>query len=187
MIFLICGKQGSGKSTLAKNLVEKLNNAVLMKFADPIYDMHEAIYDVLAKYNIFKGPEIDGQLLQVLGTEWGRRKDPHFWVKVAQQRVKNIYQETANLTTIPLHIVIDDCRFENELNAFDSLMPTMKILLHAEEPARKLRAAKWRENVNHESEIGLDHISLEQYDLVLKTDYETKEDTLQAVLRKISV
>lgn len=192
MIILICGKQGSGKSSLASGLDKALNNSFVMKFADPLYQMHDAIYKVLEDYGILRpmgqGPYIDGPLLQVLGTEWGRKnKGKDFWVEIMQKRVINFFNETQRLTGSRAHIIIDDCRFVNELNAFDSLFPTLKVKLVASEETRKKRAAKWRDNTEHPSETGLDYVADEAFDLIINTETGTKEKTLELVLRKLAV
>lgn len=188
MIILICGKQGSGKSSLASGLDKALNNSLIMKFADPLYQMHDKIYEVLKNYN-YPVPSgyIDGTLLQDIGQHFRKTKDKEFFVKIAQNRVVALTQETVKITPNRLNIIIDDCRFANELRAFDSLYPVLKIKLIASEETRKKRAAKWRDNTEHPSETGLDYVDNESFDLIINTETGTKEKTLELVLRKLEV
>lgn len=176
MIIIISGKQGSGKTTLAKGVLFNTSQCHLLKFADPLYEMHETIRIVAKAYDIpFEKKE--GKLLQFLGTEWGRSKDENIWVNVMRKRIEKRLNDFPEAT-----MIIDDCRFENEFYAFPS---AIKIRLEASEEKRKQRAEGWRENVNHPSEIGLDNIPKEQWDLIINTDLATKEQTLNEVLNYI--
>ncbi len=178
IIILITGAQGSGKSTLAQNLLNTLqqkHSVEIMKFAAVLYEMHHAIRGILGRYNsdlavsgeTFIG--IDGPLLQVLGTEWGRKtRGEDFWVNIMKQRVAKINHD---------YLIIDDVRFENELTAFDGTHRVFKIRLAAPEAVRKERAQKWRENTTHLSETGLDHIPNSDFSLTLNTVSYTATDT----------
>jgi len=169
---LICGPQGAGKTTLARNLLVGVSNSHHLKFAAVLYELHGLIINHLNKLKInidkhgkpFEG--IDGPLLQVLGSEWARKtRGEDYWVKVMQQRVSDLKKQYPATR----FVFIDDCRFENELFAFDAAS-TFKIKLVASEEVRKARAEKWRENTSHASEIGLDHIPNEEYNLVLDAE-----------------
>ena len=156
MIILISGRQGSGKTTLASILEVGLKNygheVKRISFAGPIYKMHHAVRDALAeldpdnslKYDYSKK---DGNLLQLLGTEWGRNIDNEIWVK--------LLISTINKNPNAIYI-IDDCRFKNELssikNSFDKVMA---VRLECDREIRKKRVSMWRENENHPSEIDL--------------------------------
>lgn len=179
MIILISGKQGSGKTSLAKGLVESLNNAYHLKFADPFYEMHEALRAVANKYNIpFEQKE--GKLLQYLGTEWGRvTKGHNVWVDALKSKVNKIYEQDQMNPTI----IIDDARFENEFDAFPD---ALSIRLSAGAAARKLRADGWRDTEDHPSEIGLDdYVTQGKFKLNLDTEEMSKDQTLSFVLSKI--
>ena len=169
-ILLISGKMGSGKTTLAERLGNYMHSVFNwgykhVKFASPIYEMHAMCRGVLKHYDIPVSEEKDGNLLQLLGTEWGRKHlGEDVWVQCAQntcsQWFKKFEKRKNNL------IIIDDCRFENELAAFPE---AFKVRLECDRDIRKERATMWRENENHPSEIGLDNRE-SRFDLILNTD-----------------
>jgi len=155
LVVLLSAKQGAGKTSTANALVEKLKQTNLdirvLKFADPLYEMEGVVRAILRRYGEdHLAPAIpDGALLQVLGTEWGRKtRDPDLWVKIAKRRVtdrKAIY-------------IFDDARFINEIESFDSHpFSPLKIRIECPEYLRKQRAHKWREATDHPSEISLDN------------------------------
>ena len=176
-IILITGKQGSGKSTLSKNLTKTMsytNKVFNMKFADPLYKMHDAALEVARAYGI--PTEIkEGVLLQLLGTEWGRKvKGENVWVDSMKSRIEMNTRNSQNSI-----VIIDDCRFENEFNAFPD---AFRIRLTAPESARSTRAESWRPNTQHPSETGLDHIMDSEFDAVINTAEVNEENTLKIVL-----
>ena len=178
-IILISGKQGSGKTSLAKGLIQNIPNSYHLKFADPLYEMHESLRAVANKYNI-QFDQKEGKLLQYLGTEWGRiTKGHNVWVDAMTSRVAKIYADCEKIPTI----IIDDARFENEFDAFPD---AFSIRLRASSAARKIRADGWRDTENHPSEVGLDdYVTQGKFKLNINTEEMTKEQTLQFVLSKI--
>lgn len=171
MIILLSGKQGSGKSTLAEGLLNRLPGITkVMKFADPLYAMHDACLPILKEYGIRDKAMIkDGDLLQILGTEYGRRKiREDLWVEILRQRVN---------TSLADNIIIDDARFINEVNMFPD---ALKVRLECPVDARKPRVSYWREDQSHPSETGLD--SYKGWDVVVFTDVIPKHITLNIVL-----
>lgn len=153
-IILISGKQGSGKSTASRHLRKWAMQHKLIpseiKFADPLYALHAACLPVLKSFGLRpEDMEKDGELLQVLGTEYGRnRLGNDVWVNVARRCVdKWLAIDTNNIC------IIDDMRFENEFDAFPD---AVRIRLEASEEMRKQRCSYWREDTKHQSEIGLD-------------------------------
>lgn len=167
-IIMITGKQGSGKSTLASGLLKKLlftgYSVECLKYASPLYKMHDAVRSILVEY---VGPSgdmvgIDGPLLQVLGTEWGRKtRGVDFWVNILKARVASLQCD---------YLIIDDVRFENELFAFDDTEHSVyKIRLTAPEDVRRARAEKWRENTQHASEVGLDGVDDKEFFIKFST------------------
>lgn len=174
-IILISGKQGSGKSTLAAGLHRELGCAKV-KFADPLYAMQGVLRQVAHKWGI-PFAEKEGRLLQLLGTEWGREtKGQDVWVNAAKHAVLKDYVGEV--------VVIDDCRFENELRAFDGLpkVVTWKVRLKATEAIRANRADGWREDTAHASEIGLDHLPDSAFHQVFDTTTSPPTEVLESVL-----
>lgn len=115
MIIALCGLAGCGKNAVA-TILRRNHGFGVLAFADPIYDAVAAITgmhrreleDRAIKEQVLpwlgKSPR---ELLQTLGTEWGRntvRDD--IWIQRAMQAAKR-YDRVA----------ICDCRFANEAQA----------------------------------------------------------------------
>lgn len=120
MIIAFSGPMGSGKSTAIEKLKKCTGAVELVKFAGPLYDIQEYIYERVQ--SVYKRPESfikDRKLLQWIGTEWGRETiSDTVWVdlwkaKIDSLREKNAY--THNYT-----IVCDDLRFDNEAEVVHS-------------------------------------------------------------------
>lgn len=171
-IILISGKQGSGKTTLSDAIRKDMNrigfsSCQILKFADPLYVLHEYL---LNKMETFTGkPRVkkDGPLLQILGTEWGRSTfGPNVWCDILKKKIESISKNTL--------VIIDDCRFENEFEAFPE---ALRVRLTCSETTRKLRTESWRDKTNHPSETGLDYYEeINYFDLVLNTDTDSSID-----------
>lgn len=143
--------------------------AAELAFADPLYEMQNAVCAVLREYG-FETKRKYGSLLQFLGTEFGRTEfGPDIWVNIAKHRMERLERNCFNYHGQRGVFIISDCRFENELNAFPG---AIKVRLECAEEIRKSRilttpGQNWCENTNHPSETGLDHI----------TDWSGKFDT----------
>jgi len=160
-VIIVSGKQGSGKTTLIHNLVKALHNtlkgfrAVPINFADPLYEMHDFCRGTLKDAGISPPyPDTkDGNLLQMLGTEWGRNRIyPDVWVDVLKGRMAKKL-EMAKGDGLQYIFLIGDCRFMNELTAFPN---AFKVRLECDREVRKSRVSMWRSTEDHPSEIGLD-------------------------------
>lgn len=175
-IVLISGKQGSGKSTLARALVAMCwrarLEASLHRFAGALYTLHDVVLPTAKRLGlpIVEGA-IDGTLLQVLGTEWGRISfGDDVWVKALEHEIGVI---SAGDLLDPDVVVVDDCRFPNELWLCPGVERVL-VRLEANEGIRALRAQKWRENVDHPSECALD--DYDGWDLSLCTNSMSVEE-----------
>jgi hypothetical protein len=109
------GKMGVGKSTAIQCLrheLEGTNTQVrLVKFAQPLYDIQEFVYERIASVHRRSTDFTkDRKLLQWLGTDWGRDTiSSTLWVDLwkAEVNVLNkLYPDDI--------IVCDDVRFDNE-------------------------------------------------------------------------
>ena len=177
-IILISGKQGSGKSTLSSGLFCTLSGVgvrvAVLKYASPLYEMQEAIRRVATKYEI-PFDKKEGRLLQWLGTEWGREiKGYDTWVNAAKV---SAWQSDRDW------IVFDDCRFENEFDAFPD---AYTIRLACSRDLRKYRAEGWRDSEDHPSETGLDsYEAAGKFHLYLSTGSMPAEKVIEYSTQKI--
>lgn len=187
-IILLSGRQGSGKTTVGAGLVERFKRigcySYQMKFAEPLYAMHNAVRQILQVAGCDNMPAelIDGPLLQLLGTEWGRKtRGENFWADIAKGRVeKQLWLSDRPATKKPPFIVFDDCRFPNEISVFDGF-PRFTVRLEAPEGIRKLRAEKWREATTHPSEISLDN--RKDWDMVIDTSDTNAERNVDIIFQ----
>ncbi len=179
-IILVSGPQGSGKSTISRELVQSLEKkkdweAIELQFASAIYQMHNAIREYMRGLG-FKTPDKMGDLLQYLGTDFGRKNfGDDVWVQCVRSVIRNIMTTRDQLQTHAeaqgikenLAIVISDCRFRNEFDAFPE---ALRVRLEAPEMIRKARTDSWRDNTAHASEVDLDVYAKERmFDLHLDT------------------
>ena len=115
MIIALCGFAGCGKNAVA-TILRRNHGFGVLAFADPIYDAVAAITgmhrreleDRAIKERVIpwlgKSPR---ELLQTLGTEWGRQTvRDDIWIQRAMQAARS-YERVA----------ICDCRFANEAQA----------------------------------------------------------------------
>lgn len=184
-LILLSGKQGSGKTTLQEALRLAWNSrsessAVPVNFADIIYEMHNEVRVVAKNYGIPIVQPKDGVLLQLLGTEWGRKTlGPDVWVNALRNQLERL--EYALGKHCPNFVaIVGDCRFENEFDAFPD---ALRVRLRASKDVRKLRCSMWRPNDEHPSEVGLDAYDNEgRFDLVLDTSYGGIETCVNQIL-----
>lgn len=121
-IIALVGNAGAGKSTVAEYLME-VHHYKLVKFAGPLKTMLRAIG--------LDDEEIEGERKEVpcdllcgrtprhamvtLGTEWGRDQiGVNFWSGLWQE-------EAAAYINGGMNVVVDDCRFPNELAAVQKM------------------------------------------------------------------
>ena len=109
----------TGPAGCGKNLVASMvPDAVVIQLADPIYAALSAILgipDTVLRQRATKEKPIDWlgksprQLLQTLGTDWGRTLvDEDIWLRIARRRIAELAESGAAA------VVIADVRFDNE-------------------------------------------------------------------------
>lgn len=179
-IILISGAQGSGKTSTQNEIIRRLSgkrSCQVINFADVIYEMHDRTLDVLHKFIPRRELVKDGPLLQLLGTEWGRKTiDENIWVRIAQEKYRQIQLEDCV-------VIVGDCRFENEFDAFPE---ALRIRLECPEKVRKERCSMWRENTKHPSEISLDEYARQgKFDLYIDTSKVTCENATTLIMAQI--
>ncbi len=181
---LISGKQGSGKTTTAKLVSDLLEDTgfgvVNAKFADTLYKMHDACLRILKARGITV-PEKSGTLLQLLGTEYGRKvHGEDVWVNCALGAYEELVADAPKDGSFYNDIVyvIDDARFKNELAAFNFGFAAR---LECAKDVRKARCPAWRDNDTHQSETDLDD-SLDKFDVVINTALVRPEDAAEAIV-----
>jgi hypothetical protein len=172
-IVLISGKQGGGKTTTANAVIAeakrlKYSKAFQLNFAEPLYVLHDFILNKMeSAFGVPKTTNKDGVLLQVLGTEWGRKvHGENIWCQIMKNRIDaEVLRHTNDGSR--LLFVIADCRFENEFNFFHE---SLRVRLQCSAEERKVRTNSWRENVTHPSETNLDDYDLlQKFDLYIDT------------------
>lgn len=171
-VIQISGKMGSGKSTLADNLLELFDahylevrqRAIKVRYADVLYRMHDAVLPIAKSYGLVpEDTTKDKHLLQVLGTEWGRKfLGEDVWVKALREQVRLLEFSDYEV------FIVEDCRFPNELLAYPREQQLV-VRLHCSRDVRKARADHWRENEDHPSETALDGLYDGQFNLFYDT------------------
>lgn len=114
-IIALTGAKGVGKTTIAKAIESKeWNERVILSFADPLRSMLARILPMSYMTDTVKkeqpiewlGNKSPRQLLQTLGTAWGRGMvSETIWIDAMHRMIKDQPSEV---------VIIDDCRFENE-------------------------------------------------------------------------
>lgn len=177
-IILISGKQGSGKTTTSTAISAEARKRGYdfisqLKFATPLYILHDYLLNKMEGLTGIKRVEKDGDLLQILGTDWGRNKfGSDVWVNIVKREIHNRYGARIGGKSL---VIIDDCRFPNEFYAFED---ALRVRLEAREFVRRDRTNSWRGNTNHPSEIALDDISHDGlFDLYISTEGSASPET----------
>lgn len=168
----IAGLAGAGKNTVAA----MIPGAFVVQLADPLYAMISAMLgtpEPLLRRREFKEADVPWlgrsprQLLQTLGTEWGRRQvADDIWIRLLDRRIKVLEQQ--GVTTI----AVADVRFDNEA---DYLRRIGGEVWH-------VRRASVEANDGHASEAGVTPMP---HDVCIDND-GTLDDLRRAVLAAFS-
>lgn len=174
------GGLGCGKSTAIKEIQNwaKGRRVVLVKFAQPLYDMQEFIYDRIAA--VHKRPDgfvKDRKLLQWIGTDWGREKNVNLWVELWKAEVK------AYLSLPDTIVVCDDVRFDNEA---ETVRAMGGIVIKLQRDTAAQHAVGGVGIKGHASESGIDP-QLVEYILENNGSLEEFEDSLSFLFEKLDI
>jgi len=124
-----CGYMGSGKSFCADYLVKNFGYTKV-KFATPLKDMLRALGlterelegDLKDKPCAFLNGATPRWAMQTLGTEWGRTLiHENLWGDLWQSEVERLLKDQTR-------VVVDDCRFLNEVERIKSLGGTLVLI-----------------------------------------------------------
>ncbi len=150
------GLMRSGKDTSAAYLMNTHGGGVNLKFADPLYEMETAIYQI-AGLEIPEEKERRRYLLQILGTDWGRNTvSQNIWVDIMERRVKSYLDST--------NVFCTDMRFPNEIDVLKNLGFTLVNIQRPDEA----RIAAGASHQTHASETALNGFT--GYDFVIQND-----------------
>ena len=154
-ILLIAGAAKSGKDLVAEYIQDNLEahnkRTLILHFADYLKSLATQLY----AWDGLKD-EHGRTLLQWLGTDVIRARNPNFWVETVARLIDVLNPDYD-------YFIISDCRFENEVNYWkDTGIETRSIKIIRENYTNNLTEAQ----KNHPSEHALDnHV----FDYVLHT------------------
>jgi hypothetical protein len=146
-------KMGVGKDEACSYLQKKYGGHII-SFAQPLYSI-QTYAQKICGFPIEK----DRKLLQFIGTEWARKKDPDVWIRLALQNMpKNE------------NIFLSDLRFPNEL---EYLKKEGWVCIKIKRSLQHNR--KGTGSISHESETLLDNILDSEWDFVLDNNKNLTE------------
>lgn len=168
-VICISAKAQHGKDTTAtilKSALEGRGNKVL------IFHYADLLKYLCREYFGWNGEKDDTgrTLLQHVGTDIVRAKDPNYWVNFAVSFLKMFEDEWD-------YVLIPDCRFPNEVNTMQTHFDT----LHIRVIRPNFKSPLSEEQQNHPSETALDNY---MYDEVLWND-NTVENLSQRIMKLV--
>lgn len=151
-IILISGKAETGKTLSAHIIKKKLEKwdkkVVIIPYGAYVKDLARLLYGWNGEKDTY-----GRELLQKLGTDIIRTREPDFWVDTVKRLVKALRNDFD-------YVIIDDCRFPNELEAWNDY-PNTKIRVERPYYENSLTV----EQRTHPSENALDSYN---FDLVFE-------------------
>lgn len=137
---------GSGKTTVIDLIRETGCDYAYIKFAQPLYDIQQFVYDRIGREQ--PKPK-DRKLLQWLGTDWGRSIDENLWVNVFRNEVRHAREHLPQGG----YILNDDTRFNNEAETIKELGGyIVEVVASPETRAKRIELIQ----SGHASEKGID-------------------------------
>ena len=187
MIIGLHGKMGSGKSTIANKIVAVLQDqhnikAEIKSFAQPIYKLTSILFDESienikqAKHSIFRTRNYSlrsyRELLQTIGMELRDNVDIDIWIDAlfGKGNSKILQDWTGGLKWW----IIDDLRFLNEYNRIIQIGGKI-IKVNRDIPDMHQEILKSVRN--NPSELDLDHVPDESWDLIINNNRDIKNST----------
>lgn len=143
-LLCISGKAESGKDTTARVIKTKLENMGYNVLITHYADLLKFICTNYFDWNGRKDEE-GRRILQLVGTEGVRTKEPDYWVDF----VKSVLRLFPNEWDF---VVIPDCRFPNEINLMKQDFETISVRIKRPNYENHLT----EEQRQHQSEIALD-------------------------------
>ena len=104
------GKMGSGKDEAGNFIRDNyIGDIHIVKFADPLYKLME-----MTQKELNLPLEKDRLFLQVIGTDWGRKRDVNIWINQMQSKINSLEKSVVD------GIIVTDVRFQNEFDMLKS-------------------------------------------------------------------
>jgi len=154
-IILISGKARNCKSETAKILKNKLetkgNKVLTTAFGNLVKFVCEKFFNSDGQKN-----EYNRSLWQRIGTDVIRKQKPNYWVDFIISIISMFPNEWN-------YVIIDDCRFVNELNRYDETWDTTTVRVNRLNFESNLTP----EQKNHPSETALDNYN---FDYVINSE-----------------
>lgn len=156
-------KARQGKDTIANYLVKQYG-AQKFSFSDALYDVARVVFGMEEK---------DGPLLQVLGTEVFRRRDPNVWVKTVYRKIQD---------KTPAIAVVPDVRFPNEAQMVKDMGgKVIHIRRFLQDGTRFIATDR---PTTHPSEVGMDNYKGWDYTIDAKDgDFEGIYKAVDAIMQ----
>jgi hypothetical protein len=159
----ICGVMASGKTYLADALHDELDYT---KFS-----LATGVKDLARDVFLMEGK--DRKLLQQIGMKM-RQIQPKVWINLLMRRVAE-HSNALKPTGVPVKVVVDDCRFINEVVAFKEAGWTI-IRIHIDDDLqiKRLKKTYGKEADQHiqnrkdDSEAEMNYMNDDLFDLVVK-------------------
>lgn len=168
-IIVISGKSGHGKDTLAKMIKKELEskdyNVLTTHFADLLKYVCKEFFDWDGKKD-----DPGRSLLQYVGTDIVRKKQPDFWTNFLIEMFKLFPNEWD-------YVLIPDCRFPDEIVGFRESGFDIR---HIRISRPNFDSGLTEQQQNHTSETALDNYS---YDYFVENDSTLK--TLKREAKRI--
>ena len=158
------GKAGSGKTECVNILrelvpVARPEHFTVLKFADDLYQIMYLVQDYLGVER-----HKDGRFLQLIGSEWGRKKDINLWIRTFKERYHRLSEHLVTEKDTAVAIVCDDVRMVNEFFCVQGLGFTTVRLVRDQE---KRKESLGDRELTHSSEMEQELIPDEAFDYII--------------------